>query len=77
MKPDSQRGPGGRDTPAARPQPDRKSLDTPDPDMQAEDAGTGKSRADSGAAQGADSGTAATRVMKQTSKTSAESSDKR
>lgn len=77
MKPDSQRGPGGGDTRASRPQPDSKPLDTPDPDMQPEDAGTGKSGADSGAAQGADSGTAATRVMKQTSKTSAESSDKR
>jgi hypothetical protein len=58
--------PDSRDLPpAARQQPDTQAGQTPNPDMQAEDAGT------------TDSGTAATGAMKQSSKTAAESGDKR
>ena len=63
----------GRATPGSRPEPDTSPPKTPNADMQADDAGTG----DSGAATPPDSGTAATRAMKQTSKTDAESSKRR
>jgi hypothetical protein len=66
---------GGRDIPAARqPQPtDTPPGKTPGTDMQAEDTGT----PDSGNADSDDSGAAATRAMKQTSKTAAESGNGR
>lgn len=73
MNPASPSQPGGRDNPAARPQSDSVPQKTPNADMQADDAGT----SDSGAAGQDDSGTAATRAMKQTSKTAAESGDAR
>ena len=69
MKPANQAGPDDRETPAARPQPEAQPGQTPATDMQPEDAGTPES--------GADSGTAAVRAMKQTSKTAAESGDRR
>jgi hypothetical protein len=65
MKPASPTRPGGRDIPAARQQPEGKPPETPNADMQADDAGS------------SDSGTAATRAMKQTSKTAAESGGKK
>ncbi len=52
---------------------DSREEKTPNADMQAEDAGT----ADSGNDAPDDSGSAATRAMKQTSKTPAESGGKR
>ena len=73
MKPASQSRSGGRDPIAARQETDTRTKKTPNADMQAEDAGT----ADSASAGGDDSGTAATRAMKQTSKTAAESGNKR
>ena len=64
----------GRDIPAARPASDTSPTTTPNADMQADDVGT----ADSGAATTPpDSATAATRAMKQTSKTAAESGKRR
>ena len=54
-------------TDAARPQAGSAPTKTPNADMQAEDAGSGES------ATATDSGTAAGRVMKQTSKTASES----
>lgn len=59
--------PDSRDTPSAREQADRTgdAGRTPNPDMQPEDAGS------------TDSGTAATRAMKQHSKTEAESGNER
>ena len=69
MKPANQARPDGRETPAARPEPDVQPGKTPAADMQAEDVGTPES--------GVDSGTAAGRAMKQTSKTSAESGNQR
>ncbi|MDB5945701.1 MAG: hypothetical protein JWQ33_727 [Ramlibacter sp.] len=65
--------PAGRDTRAVRPPTDTRQQKIPNADMQADDAGT----ADSGAAEQGDSGTAATRAMKQTSKTDAESGNPR
>jgi hypothetical protein len=73
MNPASKSRSGGRENPAARRETDTKNKKTPNADMQAEDAGT----ADSGAAAPGDSGTAAGRAMKQTSKTAAESGNKR
>jgi hypothetical protein len=73
MNPASPSQPGGRDTHAAPLQSDRVQPKTPNADMQADDTGT----SDSGAAGQDDSGTAATRAMKQTSKTAAESGDVR
>ena len=73
MNPASPSQPGGRDNPAVQPQPEADQHKTPNADMQADDAGT----ADSGAVEQGDSGTAATRAMKQTSKTAAESGDPR
>ena len=51
------------------------SARTPNADMQAEDTGSADSAGDAGG--GDDSATAATRAMKQTSKTAAESGGKR
>jgi hypothetical protein len=65
MKTASQTRTGGRDAPAAGQRTESKPPKTPNPDMQAEDAGS------------ADSGTAASRAMKQTSKTKAESGNQR
>lgn len=67
MKPDSSVREGSRD-PSAKRQPsdsEGPAASTPNPDMQAEDAGS------------TDSGTAATRAMKQSSKTAAESGNER
>lgn len=64
MKTDRQPRQGTSIPRPARPQSDSKPANTPNADMRAEDAGTQKS--------GADSATAASRVMKQTSKTDAE-----
>jgi hypothetical protein len=65
--------PAGRDTPAA-PQPaEPQQAKTPNADMQAEDTGS----SDSEAGPADDSASAATRAMKQTSKTAAESGNKR
>lgn len=50
---------------------------TPNTDMQAEDAGSESGGDGNGSSGGDDSATAATRAMKQTSKTAAESSGKR
>lgn len=69
MKPASPSG--RRDKPAA-PQPAARK--TPNSDMEGEDVGTTDS---STAHQEQDSATAATRAMKQTSKTTAESSGKK
>ena len=63
----------GRATPATGPRTETAPTQTPNADMQADDAGT----PDSGAAPASDSGTAATRAMKQTSKTAAESGEAR
>jgi hypothetical protein len=63
--------PGGRDNPAARQPAEPRQKRTPNTDMQAEDAGTPES------GNGDDSGSAATRAMKQTSKTAAESGNER
>ncbi len=60
MTPETDKRPG-RDTPAAREQDRQPGGKTPNPDMQPEDAGS------------TDSGTEASRAMKQTSKTPAES----
>lgn len=62
MQPSNQQGPATSDD--ARPQADSKPAKTPNADMQAEDAGT--------AAGDTDSGTEASRAMKQTSKTASE-----
>lgn len=70
MKP-ARPSPDGHETPAARQQPQGQPSTTPNSDMQAEDAGSAAD-VDSG-----DSATAATRAMKQTSKTPAESGNKR
>ncbi len=64
----SPRPSNGRDTAAETPQTNPPAK-TPNADMQGDDVGT----PDSGAAELDDSGTAATRAMKQTSKTAAES----
>ena len=64
--------PGARDTPAARPT-DTKPGKTPNADMQPEDTGSEASSEDAAT----DSATAATRAMKQTSKTATESGGKR
>lgn len=69
MNPASPAPTGGRDTPAARQQTETRPGETPNADMQAEDTGSEDSATDSG--------TAATRAMKQTSKTAAESGGKR
>ena len=73
MNPASPSQPGGRGNPVAQPQSGAVQQNTPNTDMQADDAGTSHS----GAAEQDDSGTAATRAMKQTSKTAAESGDAR
>ena len=73
MKP-ANPAPDGRKTPAARQQPQGQPSNTPNSDMQAEDTGNAAS-ADSG--DSGDSATAAARAMKQTSKTPAESGNKR
>lgn len=73
MNPASPSQPGGRAPHAAPLQSERVQPETPNADMQADDTGT----TDSGAAGQDDSGTAATRAMKQTSKTAAESGDSR
>ncbi|MFC5499042.1 hypothetical protein ACFPOE_15955 [Caenimonas terrae] len=62
MKPSNQPAQGSGDT---RPAADSTPAKTPNADMQPEDTGSGDSEADSGSA--------ATRAMKQTSKTAAES----
>lgn len=73
MNTDSSARGAGTDQPAARQPADSREKTTPNADMQAEDAGT----ADSGNDAHDDSGSAATRAMKQTSKTPAESGGKR
>jgi hypothetical protein len=70
MNPDSPSRSAGGETPAARQETDRRAGKTPNTDMQPEDAGTADSGND-------DSGTAATRAMKQTSKTPSESGNTR
>lgn len=67
--------PNDRATPAAGQQPEGLPGNTPNADMQAED--TGSAQSGDGDGDGADSATAATRAMKQTSKTPAESGGKR
>jgi hypothetical protein len=71
MNPSSDPRSGDRANSAVRRETDSGDAKTPNPDMQPEDTGT----ADSGNDKG--QGPAATRSMKQTSKTPAESGDKR
>lgn len=70
MNPASKSRTGGRETPRGAKDIDTKNKQTPNTDMQAEDAGTAESGADG-------RGTAVEGAMKQTSKTDAERGSKR
>lgn len=67
----------GQVTPAVPQQPDAQPLNTPNADMQAQDSGSDASAAAAESDSSVDSATAATRAMKQTSKTAPESGGKR
>ena len=70
MNPASQSRSGGREAPRSAEEVDTKNKQTPNTDMQGEDAGTAESGADG-------RGTAAEGAMKQTSKTDAERGSQR